>query len=246
MAVSVSYEVHEKIQRMPQNAFQNSRTSTTAAQQFHDAAQASSGSQHPIRVGNYAVQQPRKSFQGASEGHLDELIQACNQPRAVSGGAAALTTQTTQTTQTTRPNDGQDVGGGVLGTERTLVPFFSDASAGEGGSNPGAFDWPAGGKGIGVGGKGVGKGGTVSKGAANGNTGRRQQQHGDTRKKKGQNQVKSPKHAGGPAPHHQQQHQHQRPSHVHSNQRSAASRYAGSSFTVSPSADRLPMPSKLL
>ena len=220
---------------MPQNAFQNSGTITTAAQQFHDAQAASSGSQQPIRVGNYAVQQPRKSFQGASEGHLDELIQACNQPRAVSGGAAALTALTARTAQTTRTTQTND---GVLGTERTLVPFFSDSSAGEGGSNPGAFDWPAGGK-------GVGKGGSVAKGAANGNTGRRQQQHGDTRKKKGQNQVKSPKHAGGPAPHHQQQHQHQRPSHVHSNQRSA-SRYAGSSFTVSPSADRLPMPSKLL
>ena len=193
------------------------------AQQFHEAAlSGSNGSSHqPIRVGNYAVQQPRKAFQGASDGHLEELIQACNQPRAATGPT----------------RDVEDVGGRVIGGERPLVPFFE---AGDG-ADGGVFDWPA---------RKHENGKLKANGAANGKKNTKQvmttggaPKHGKGKKHNQQNQqqVKSPKHS---PPVHFQQGKQNRPGHVHAQQRNG--KYAGSSFTVSPTPDRLPMPSKLL
>jgi hypothetical protein len=205
-------------------------------QKFHDAAVQHAHHQHqqPIRVGNYAVQQPRKSFQGASDNHLEELIQACQQPR-----------------MNENTHDVEDVGGRQMSQmrqERTLVPFF------EGGDSTGvgnaALEWPVG-NGHGNGSHGVngmnGKQGARKTNGSSSNNNNKQLVNGTPKHAKGKkgqqqpgNQVKSPKHGGG-----LQHFQQNRPGHVHSQQRS--SKFAGPAFTVSPGPDRLPMPSgKLL
>lgn len=210
---------------MPQFHGQNGAHGSTIPQQFHESALGGSrlGSTQPIRVGNYAVQQPRKTFQGASDGHLEELIQACNQPRVATGPT----------------RDVEDVGGRVTGGERPLVPFFESSDGADGG----VFDWPA----------RTGGDIKVSHGAMNGKKSTKQAatHSGAAKPVKGKKQnqqqqqqqpppVKSPKHAGNG---HFQQGKHSRPGHVHAQQRNG--KYAGSSFTVSPTPDRLPMP-KLL
>lgn len=236
---TATHEIETK-RRMPQ--FLHNNSSSAAQQKFHEVAlqlsngnnvsnanNSSAGAQ-PIRVGNYAVQKPRNSFQGASDSHLDELIQACNQPRGGSGAAmgGAVSTAVSVT------RDVEDVGGRIVGGERTLVPFFGGE---ESTGNNRAFDWPAKPSAPGKSGNKARNNGTVAK--SNSNASSKANKKGGNSRDGASHQVKSPKHVGG----HQQPHQ--RPSHAHSNQRTAT-RFAGSSFTVSPSADRLPMPSKLL
>ncbi len=212
---------------MPQFHDKGIAHGSTIPQQFHESALGGSrlGSTQPIRVGNYAVQQPRKAFQGASDGHLEELIQACNQQRVAAGPT----------------RDVEDVGGRVTGVERPLVPFFESGDGADGG----LFDWPArtdGGINASNGamnGKKKGKTQMAAQGAAK--QGKGKKQHNQQQQHQQQQQpVKSPKHAGNG---HFQQGKHSRPGHVHAQQRNG--KFAGSSFTVSPTPDRLPMP-KLL
>lgn len=210
---------------MPQFHGQNGAHGSTIPQQFHESALGSrlGSSNQPIRVGNYAVQQPRKSFQGASDGHLEELIQACNQPRVAMGPT----------------RDVEDVGGRVAGGERPLVPFF-ESGDGAARADGGLFDWPAR-TDVSI---------KACHGATNGKKSTKQvatedgaPKHGKGKKHHQQPQpppAKSPKHAGNG---HFQQGKHSKPGHVHAQQRNG--KFAGSSFTVSPTPDRLPMP-KLL
>jgi hypothetical protein len=223
------------------------RTTTTVVmapqheqqQKFHeDAVQKHAQHGHqPIQIGNYAVQQPRKSFQGASDGHLEELISACQQPRLQEN-----------------IHDIEEVGGvqmNKMKQERTLVPFF-DAGSSEGSENA-ALDWP-----VSNGSQAKGKHGGAKHNkkqllsnaeASNHNSQQVKYQQGRAGGKKGGEKggkiggsVKSPKHGGN------QHFTQNKPGHVHSFQRgNNGSKFAGPAFTVSPVPEKLPMPSgKLL
>lgn len=186
-------------------------------QHFHDSAMAD---QHhgPIRVGNYAVQQPRKGFKGDSDDHVDELLSACAQHN-----------------NSVKENDViQEVGGlQMMKNERTLVPYFGGCDHDN--VHDKALEWPVqggrhkSGKGIVNAGKKNGKkkvSGEQKKAETQFGNGTPQKQHRQER------QQRDNKHG--------HQHAHQR-----QNKPQRNGKFAGPAFTVSPVPENLPMPSKL-
>ena len=121
-----AYHTNESNNNVPDTTMNDSTMMMMNLQQqrFHESTMAE---QHhgPIRVGNYAVQQPRKGFKGDSEDHVDELISACAQHNNSVKENRVI----------------QEVGGlQMMKNERTLVPYFGgvedDFSQGD------ALEWP--------------------------------------------------------------------------------------------------------
>lgn len=112
-----------------QDSYQHYQHTMNHHANHHQMNNNCGGDQH-IRVGNYAVQQPRKGFKGDSEGHVDELISAC---QAGSSGVVH------------EYNNTAEVGGlQMMKKERTLVPYFggNDAMYNTDGVLAEALEWP--------------------------------------------------------------------------------------------------------
>lgn len=90
---------------------------------FHAENSGRNNNHGPIRVGNYAVQQPRKGFKGDTDLMVDELISACQKNESQLQDVGDL--------QTTKK-------------ERTLVPFFAGQEAVDNGALSSALEWPVG------------------------------------------------------------------------------------------------------
>lgn len=188
----------------------------TQQQRFHDSAMAE---QHhgPIRVGNYAVQQPRKGFKGDSDEHVDELISACAQ----------------HNNSVKHKDIVHEVGGlQMMKNERTLVPYFGGDE--QNFSQDKALEWPVTG-----GHRKAGSNGTImskknGKKKIAGDQKKLDRQHGNGTLHKQQRQD-----------YHENKHGHQH-AHQRQNSKSQKNgKYAGPAFTVSPVPENLPMPSKL-
>jgi hypothetical protein len=119
-----AYYTNENNNTLEDTMNDSTMTMNLQQQRFHDSAMAE---QHhaPIRVGNYAVQQPRKGFKGDSDEHVDELISACAQ----------------HNNSVKENNAIQEVGGlQMMKNERTLVPYFGGVE--DAFSQGDALEWP--------------------------------------------------------------------------------------------------------
>mmetsp|Transcript_7365 Transcript_7365/g.14762 ORF Transcript_7365/g.14762 Transcript_7365/m.14762 type:complete len:217 (-) Transcript_7365:1138-1788(-) len=182
---------------------------------FHAENSNRSNNHGPIRVGNYAVQQPRKGFKGDTDLMVDELISACQK----------------------NESQLQDVGDlQKTKKERTLVPFFAGGEAVDGALSS-ALEWPVGR------GNNHHHGMTVKNGRgkahekkddAKRNKRGKKQVTGDANNKPAKAVFQQ---QGYGKPTHKQGHHEQR--------QQQKGRYAGPAFTVSPVPEKLPMPSKL-
>lgn len=185
-------------------------------QRFHDSAMAEQP-HGPIRVGNYAVQQPRKGFKGDSDEHVDELISACAQ----------------HNNSVKENHTIQEIGGlQMMKNERTLVPYFGGSE--DNFSMGGALEWPV---------KGDQRKSGNNKSVVSRKNGKKKAQ-GD-QKKAEKHQGNGNPHKQQRQDFHENKHGHQQAHQRQYSKPQKSGKYAGPAFTVSPVPENLPMPSKL-